>query len=74
MPLNGIRVAAKVSKVYADDPAPLYSISLGYSLDGSGIHITPLYDKDSERMFTDYTIRVGDVEPSFHAERFINKE
>ncbi|MCC6476970.1 signal peptide peptidase SppA [bacterium] len=72
VPINGIRIAGKVSKIYADDPAPLFSLSLGYSIDGSGIHVTPLYDKDSERMLTDYTIRVGEVEPSFNAERFIH--
>jgi protease-4 len=74
MPVNGIRIAGKVAKIYAGDPAPLFSISLGYSIDGSSVHVTPTYDKDSERMLTDYTIRVGDVEPSFRAERFIKPE
>lgn len=71
MPLDGIRVAGKISKMFADDPAPMFTLGVGFSLDATSIHIAPHYDKDSERQFTSYAVRLGRVEPSLIARKLI---
>lgn len=74
MPLDGIRIAGKISKVLPNDPAPWFTLGLGFSLDATGIHVAPHYDNDSERLHTNYAIRVGEVEPSFPASKYIDRE
>ncbi len=74
MPIDGIRLAAKISKVLPDDPAPWLTIGAGFSLDATGMHAAPQFDKDNERIRTSYAIRLGEVEPSFQAGKWIDKD
>lgn len=73
-PIDGIRLAGKFSKLLADDPAPIFTLGIGFSLDATSVHIAPNYDKDSERQYTNFAIRVGKVEPSFPAKKWIEKD
>lgn len=73
MPFDGIRIAGKISKLFPDDPAPWFTLGLGFSVDATSVHITPSYDKDSERRHTNYAVRVGFVEPSFEASKRIER-
>lgn len=74
MPLDGIRVAAKISKPAGFEQDKIFSISLGLTLDEVGFHVMPQYDKDSELMSTSYMIRAGDLAPMFDLERFERDE
>lgn len=74
LPLEGIRVAGKISKVSANDPAPMFTLGIGFSLDATSLHIAPHFDKDSERQFTSYALRLGRVEPSLGMSELIEKD
>jgi len=74
MPLNGIRIAGKVSKLYPDAPAPWFSLGVGFSVDASSFHLTPHYDNDDERRYTSYAVRIGGVEPGFKAQQYIDRD
>ncbi len=73
MPLDGIRIAGKIAKIDPVDPAPVFTLGIGFSVDATSFHLTPHYDKDSELQYTSYAIRVGRVEPSFEAEQYIER-
>lgn len=74
MPLDGIRIAGKISKLHPDEPASWFTVGVGFTLDATSLHVIPHYDKDSERQFTSYAIRVGRVEPSIQAKKLIEKD
>ncbi|MBU0690675.1 S49 family peptidase, partial [bacterium] len=74
MPLDGFRVAAKLTKPSGFSQDKIFSISLGLTLDDVGFHVTPHYDHDSERMSTSYLIRLGDLAPKFDLDRFNRDE
>ncbi|MCB1061004.1 MAG: S49 family peptidase [Calditrichaeota bacterium] len=65
MPLNGVRISAKISKLFPDDPAPWFTLGIGLSVDEAGVHVTPNYNKKSDIQYTSYAVRIGKVEPSF---------
>ena len=74
MPLDGIRIAGKISKLQPDEPAPWFTLGIGFTLDATSLHVAPHYDKDSERQFTSYAIRFGRVEPSMCVTKLIEKD
>ncbi|MBK6764735.1 MAG: S49 family peptidase [bacterium] len=45
----------------------------GFSLTRQ-VFVAPHYDNDSERLYTNYALRVGEVEPSFPASKYIDRE
>ncbi|MBU1982850.1 S49 family peptidase, partial [bacterium] len=67
-PLDGVRLAAKLVKPNGDSQDKVFSVSLGVSLDGTGFHVIPHYDKDSELLSTSYMVRVGSQAPAFTME------
>jgi protease IV len=73
-PLNGLRVAGKISKPFADSQDKIYSLSLGFTLSDLGFHVIPHYNKDSERISTSYLIRLGGQAPSFDARPLFEKK
>ncbi|MFZ5433950.1 MAG: S49 family peptidase [Calditrichota bacterium] len=73
-PFDGIRLAAKMTKPLGQYQDKIYSISMGISVDGTGFHVIPHYDKDSDRISTSYLIRVGSQEPTFNPRRLINPD
>lgn len=74
MPLNGLRVAAKLAKPQGLEQDKIVSLSLGVSLDGTGFHVVPHYDKDNERLSTSYLVRLGEQEPSFDVRKIYTEK
>ncbi len=74
MPLDGIRVAGKISKLQPGEPAPWFTLGIGFTFDATSLHIAPHYDKDSERQYTSYAVRLGRVEPGMRAQKLIEKD
>lgn len=69
-PLDGVSVAAKISKPFGKEQDKIYSLSFGLAIeDGLGFSVIPHYNKDSELSGTSYHLRVGDQEPVFSPER-----
>lgn len=73
-PLNGVRVAGKISKPFADTQDKIYTISLGLTMDNLGFHVAPHYNKDSDRMSTSYMFRLGGQAPSFDGRPLFEKK
>lgn len=72
-PLNGPRLAGKISKPAADTQDKVYTVSVGFTVDNIGFHVAPHYDKYSKRMSTSYMIRLGDEAPSFDTRPLLDK-
>jgi protease-4 len=72
-PINGVRIAGKISKPYDFSQDKVYSVSLGISVDGTGFHVVPHYDKDSNRLSNDYVLRLGGQEPTFDTDPLLKK-
>ena len=73
-PINGVRIAFKLSKPYADIQDKIATLSLGLALNNLGFHVAPHYDKDSERLSTSYVVRWGDIEPDFSTRGAFDRE
>jgi protease-4 len=65
MPLNGLTISGKVSKLDAYHDDLHFTLGIGLSMDEIGLHVTPNYDKDDIGGYRSYAIRLGNVEPSF---------
>lgn len=74
LPLNGVRMAGKISKPYGFAQDKIFSLSLGVSLDGMGFHVVPHYNKDNERLSTGYLVRIGEQEPTFDSRRIYSEQ
>jgi protease-4 len=79
-PVDGIRIAGKLSKPYGDSQEKVFSVSCGLVLDGIGFHVIPHYGKtpgsteDTKRLSTSYLIRAGEQAPSLDTRRWFGKE
>jgi protease-4 len=81
-PVNGVRIAGKISKLDAFDQDKLYTLSLGLSLDHLGFQVTPHYvrqpdagstTKKTKRSSVDYLLRLGGQEPTFEMKRLTER-
>ena len=72
-PLNGLRLAGKITKPDADKHDKIYTVSVGLTLDNIGFHVAPHYDKHSKRVSTSYLIRLGSEAPSFDSRPLLHK-
>ncbi|HEY3295708.1 MAG TPA: S49 family peptidase [bacterium] len=84
-PVNGVRLAGKVSKPFAHQQDKLYTLSVGLSLDGIGFHVVPHYvrqtntaangttSKKTERASVDYMLRLGQQEPGLNTQRLFER-
>lgn len=72
-PINGVRLAGKVSSVVPNSEDKLYTLSVGISLNGLGFHVAPHYHRDgtgsTSRQSTDYMLRLGKQSPTFDTQR-----
>ena len=68
-PIDGIRLAGKVTKPDISGFQPIYSLSLGLSVDGLGFNVVPQYDKKSKIQSTHYLIRAGEQAASFQTRK-----
>ncbi len=73
-PINGLRVAGKMSKLDPYSQEKTYSLSLGLSLGGTGLQVIPHYDKDQNRLSTSYLLRMGEQQPTVKTPRFFGKK
>ena len=72
-PLNGIRLAGKMSKPDANRQDRIYTVSVGFTVDNIGFQVAPHYDKHSKRASTSYMIRLGNEAPSFDTRPLLDK-
>ena len=73
-PLDGVRVAFKLAKPYAESQDKVVSVSLGFSVDDLGFHVVPHYDKDSDRISTSYVLRCGNLEPDLSTRGMFDRD
>lgn len=77
-PMDGIAIALKITKPYAELPDKIYSLCLGFTMNHNSIQIVPQFDRNADnqfqRTYTRYMYRGGLQQPSFDIGRPFHRD
>jgi protease-4 len=72
-PIDGVRLAFKMTKPDAEKQDKILSVSLGLAMNNLGFHVIPHYDKDSNRLSTSYVLRCSELEPDLKTHSMLRR-